>query len=146
MPEIKTEILIDAPVEQVWNVFADFGNYKSWNPLVPQIDCQKSIGSTVKVKLKVNGLTLPIVAKVTDFTINKRFAWGGPDFFVMNLIGNAEHYFEFTDVNGTQCLFTHGEEFKGVIPRALWKVISRLETSYREMNDALKKTVESINS
>lgn len=142
MPEIKTSILINAPVKTVWSVFTDFQNYNTWNPLIPQIDCHKSIGSTVKVKLNTNGITLPIVAKITDFTLNKRFAWGGPDYLIMNLIGNAEHYFEFQDLNGTQCMFTHGEAFKGGIPSLLWPIISRLETSYAEMNEALKRTAE----
>lgn len=142
MPEIKTETLINAPAKTAWSVFTDFENYGSWNPIIPQIVCHKSIGSTVKVKLNVNGIPFPIVAKITDFTINKRFAWGGPDLLAMNLIGNAEHYFEFKDLNGTQCMFVHGEVFKGSIPKLIWPIISRLETSYAEMNEALKKTVE----
>ena len=142
MPEIKTEILINAPAQKVWSVFTDFENYDTWNPLIPQVKCHKSIGSTIKVKLNVGGVPVPIIAKVTDFTINKRFAWGAPDYLIINLIGNAEHYFEFQDLNGTQCMFVHGEVFKGGIPKLIWPIISRLETSYAEMNEALKKTVE----
>jgi len=138
MPAIKTEIVINTSVEKVWKVLTDFENYQSWNPVVPKIECHPSIGSTAKIKLKANGISLPIIAKITDFTINKRFAWGGPDIWLMNKIGNAEHYFELHDLNGNQCLFVHGEEFRGALPRALWALISKLEASYNEMNEALK--------
>ena len=142
MTEVRVETLINAPAEKIWSVLTDFDDYHEWNPLIPEIHCRKKIGSFVKVKIKIGNMTLPIMAKTTDFTINKRFAWGGPDIKLVNLILNAEHYFEIKKVDKNQCLFIHGERFNGIIPKVLWPLISKLESNYGTMNSALKQEVE----
>ena len=38
MREIKTEILIKAPIEKIWAVLVDFSNYSEWNPFIRKIE------------------------------------------------------------------------------------------------------------
>jgi uncharacterized protein YndB with AHSA1/START domain len=38
MKHIKTEILINAPIEKIWAVLTDVSYYSSWNPFITKID------------------------------------------------------------------------------------------------------------
>jgi hypothetical protein len=39
MPVAQTEVIIDAPIERVWDVMLDIHRYPEWNPFVVKIDC-----------------------------------------------------------------------------------------------------------
>lgn len=144
MPSIKTEIVINAPKERIWQVLTDFESYGDWNPLIPKIICQGSLGTKVTIHLKNKGLTIPINAKVSDYAINRKFAWSGPELKAAHSVIKAKHSFEIIEIEKGTCLFKHEETFDGFLPRLLWLGISKLEASYSEMNTALKEKAESF--
>ncbi len=39
MPAARTEIVIQAPIQKVWDVMLDIGRYREWNPFVTHIEC-----------------------------------------------------------------------------------------------------------
>ncbi len=59
MPTAHTEILIEAPIETIWQVMTDVRAYAQWNPFVTAIDCPD-----------------PEARVGTDLTLHVRFANG----------------------------------------------------------------------
>ena len=51
---IESKITINAPIEKVWGILADFDNYNKWNPFTPKIELQQQIGSDVILHLRLN--------------------------------------------------------------------------------------------
>ena len=51
---IHTEIDIDAPADRVWAILTDFASYPSWNPMIPRLSGQLSVGARLDFKLNLN--------------------------------------------------------------------------------------------
>ena len=47
---------IAAPVEQVWEVLADFGRYGEWNPFTTRVDTNFEVGSPVDLHVTLGPL------------------------------------------------------------------------------------------
>ena len=47
---LKTEIIINVPVEKVWEALVDFQKYDQWNQFIPSVDGELALGSVLKVK------------------------------------------------------------------------------------------------
>ena len=54
MALIESKIIINAPIQKVWAVLADFDNYHQWNPFTPRIDIKNELGSTVGLHVRLN--------------------------------------------------------------------------------------------
>lgn len=75
---INTEIEINAPVEQVWQVISDFKNYKSWNTQLYFLSGKAELGERLEVKLEPmghKGYTFKPV--VNDLQQGKKLSWKG---------------------------------------------------------------------
>lgn len=56
MPKIiESKIIINAPIQKVWDVLADFEKYPQWNPFTPKIEIQPDqLGSDVILHVRLN--------------------------------------------------------------------------------------------
>jgi len=45
------EARIPAPPSAVWHVLEDFASYPKWNPFTEQVDCSKTIGEPVRMRV-----------------------------------------------------------------------------------------------
>ncbi len=65
------EVIIDAPVELVWQILLDFENYEKWNPFCPRaINESLALGSPIDMMVDLgNGLTRQVeyIAEVTAY-------------------------------------------------------------------------------
>lgn len=52
MRELRTEIQISAPIDQVWQVLTDFDHWKDWNPMVNQVSGNASVGSMLNITMR----------------------------------------------------------------------------------------------
>ncbi len=50
--ELRTEILIEAPPERVWEVLTDFEGMSEWNPFITEISGELQKGEKIRVHLK----------------------------------------------------------------------------------------------
>ena len=93
MKEIRTEIEIDAPVNEVWSILTDFSRHAEWNPFIRGISGELRRGAQLQVNLGPPGKRAmkfkPIVQLVEP---EKAFRWLG-HLFIPGLF-DGEHIFE----------------------------------------------------
>lgn len=69
MPTAHTEILIDAPIETIWQVMTDVRAYAQWNPFVVAIDCpdpEPRIGTDLTLHVRFgNGKQVRTIERIT---------------------------------------------------------------------------------
>lgn len=140
--EIKTEILINANPEYVWEVLTDFENYPKWNPFIQHISGEAKVGNKLKVFLSPpNEKGMTFNPKVLVFDQNREFKWIGK-LFVTGLF-DGEHTFKLIDNKNGTTTFVQNEKFRGILVPLLKK---RLQTNtlygFNQMNESLKARVE----
>lgn len=140
MKKIETQIDIETPLVEVWNLFSDFEKYNEWNPFLIEVKGSLIEGSIIKISARFNDgnirMAEPKVEKVifgkeVYFLAKKRFLFTG------------RHYFIFEAISNTRTRFIHGECFSGLLPLLLWhKIEPSFTVSFGEMNQALKARAE----
>lgn len=134
--ELKTEILINASPEKVWQTLTNFPDY-TWNPFIKSITGEVKVGNTITAEL--GGMTFK--PKVLKFEPQKEFRWKGK-LFIKGLF-DGEHYFLLEKQNDGSTKFTHGEIFSGIlVPLFKKKLMTETKDGFVAMNEALKKSCE----
>ena len=144
MRSIKTEIVINAPVEEVWNALMDHQSYPEWNPFIKKISGSTQLGDYLQVTLQSEG-NKPMDFKpiVLINNANQEFRWVGKLGF--KGVFDGEHYFILEQIGPHQTKFIHGEKFTGILSGLLMKMIGKdTEEGFKTMNKALKTLVENI--
>lgn len=136
MRNIRTELEIDAPIEEVWAVLSDIESWESWNPVIPRIQASPRLGGGVRFEIHVPpGKPLKLAAKFLAWEENREMAWGGG----LPGVVKGNHYFRLEPLNGDRCRIIHGEDFGGFVPLILLtrKRVANIEAAYSRMNEAL---------
>jgi len=142
MKEIKTEIIINAPKEEIWAVLSNIGDYENWNNIITDVKSSLQVDRGFRFKIALFGLAVPMVAKVHRVDENRYLGWGNDYQSWIKVILAAHHYFEIIELSDSQCKFVHGEQFYGIVPFALWPTIRKMATSYDTFNENLKSAAE----
>ena len=139
--QVRTEIEIDAPPEEVWNVLADFGAYRDWNPFIVRVDGKLTVGARLTVTIsppESREMTFkPVVLTVEP---GNEIRWRGH--FVAAKLFQGEHFFRLTPSREGQTRFVHGEDFSGVLLKMLGPALTQTARGFVLMNQALKRRVE----
>lgn len=137
--EIKTEIVINAEPNKVWETLTDFENYRNWNPFVKSLTGEVKTGNHIHVQLP--GMNFK--PKVLKFEKNKEFRWLGHLLF--KGIFDGEHFFKLIDNKNGTTKFEHGEKFSGIlVPLFKKKLMAETKTGFMEMNKRLKIESEKV--
>ena len=140
--ELRTEILIDAEPDRVWDILTDKDAMGEWNPFIKEMSGELRKGERLRVLLKQpNRKAMAIKPKVLEASPGKELRWighmGVPGLF------DGEHIFELHPAGPNGTRFVQREQFGGLLIPMLWKM---LETDTREgfeaMNMALKERAE----
>ncbi|PIB36621.1 hypothetical protein BFP72_15040 [Reichenbachiella sp. 5M10] len=142
MKEIRTEILIAAPIEVLWRVFIDFESYSDWNSIMT-VSGELAVGHRLKLTVNLNGKVSSFRPKLTVIEDQRQVEWVG------NLghrrIFSGNHYFHFLPEGEGQTRFVHGERFSGVFSRGiLKKVMDPTEEAFHKFNASLKEYAEDL--
>jgi len=143
--KILTEIIINAPSEDVWQVLMNHEEYPNWNPFIINIDGSAKVGEKISVTIHPKGkdpmVFNPIVLKNEYVT---EFRWLGK-LFIKGLF-DGEHFFILKKTSSDYTLFVHGENFSGIFSGLLMQLTGETTlTGFIDMNNALKKEAESKN-
>ena len=139
MKLIKTEIVIEASVEQVWAVLMDFSAYPEWNPFIRKLEGNAVLGKRLIVNIQ------PPQQKVMKFrpTVitmkpHEEFAWKG--ILLIPGIFDGTHRFILEKLSNNYTKFTQTEVFAGLLKAPLFSFIGKsTEQGFKLMNEALKE-------
>ena len=142
MKEIRTEIIINAPVEKVWDVFSKFEDYPNWNPFIKSISGEMEVGEALEVVMQ-----LPDSNKMTfkargDRMCRKTKNSGGLENYLFKGLFDGEHYFIFSRIDDNSTRLIHGEKLWGILVPVFKKVLVKTEKGFEMMNEALKAECE----
>lgn len=138
---IKTEIIINASREKVWQELTKFDQYPDWNPFIRSLTGEFRIGKRIRIELQNGDTRMVFTPRVLTVEPNKRFSWLG-SLFIKGLF-DGHHYFEIEEINPQQVLFRQGEDFSGILSgMILKKVGDNTRKGFVQMNEAMKRLVE----
>jgi hypothetical protein len=139
--ELRTEIEIDAPPEQVWRVLTDFGAYPDWNPFIRSIEGNPQVGERLKVRLTPpDSRAMTFRPTVRAAEPARELRWLGR-LFVPGLF-DGEHRLALEPLEGGWSRFTQSERFSGLLVGLLGRALKATERGFNQMNEALKRRVE----
>ncbi len=139
--EIKTSIVINSNRQNIWKVFSNFSDYKTWNPFIESIQGAVKVGN--KIEVKAGGMKFrPEVLVYEEF---KEFRWIGKLLF--RGLFDGEHSFEIIDNLDGTCTFKHEEKFTGILVGLFSKKLEReTKPGFEKMNQKLKEKVENLSN
>ncbi len=142
MKSIRTEILIDAPKENVWRILTDFQKYPEWNPFIRSFKGGIEEGGRFAVSIQQPGKK-PMTFKPRCLVLRKdeEFRWLG-HLFIKGLF-DGEHIFRLEETPEGKTNLIHCENFSGILVPLLWKQLdTATRAGFEEMNKALKTRAE----
>ena len=139
--EIRDAVVIDAPVEKVWEVFRDFDAYPDWNPFIKSFTGRIAPSEKVSVRLDMGLYIMPITPVLTVVEPPRELSWvveQGSSFLY-----EVRRHFRLDPLGDSQTHFVQSETstglLSGVIGAFLFVPVVR---GYRAFNQALKERVE----
>jgi hypothetical protein len=139
---IETKIVINQPIDQVWQIFTCTFSYPEWNTLFsfdqfPTRVSQKIIVDLYNEDRNVQFRMQPEVKKLDRYHLE----WEGK--LYMNGLFNGRHQFIFTKIDADNTLLIHAEDFHGLlVPILNYLVIQPTRLNFEKMNKSLKKYAE----
>jgi hypothetical protein len=135
MKEIRTEIVIEAPRQLVWDVLMDFEQFANWNPFIVSITGTPHIGEKLVTTMLQGGKKQVFKPKVLVLDPGNRFEWKGK--LPLGAF-TGQHYFILEDAGGGHTKFIHGEHFGGWLRKIILnKIGEQTRQSFIAMNHAL---------
>jgi len=142
MKSIETEIVIQAPAEQIWNVLTGFEDYSEWNPFITSIGGSLVQGKSLEVTMEIepgkantfNPLLLSVIPR-------KKICWRGK--YLAKWIFQGTHYFILEKTDNGETHFIHGETFSGIMVNNYMKRKGGMvREKFIALNKALKERAE----
>lgn len=139
--QIRTEVVINAGKEKVWNTLTNFTDYPKWNPFIKSIKGQLEAGKKLTNLLVIGNKEYtfkPVIKSVMPY---KKFAWLGS----MGIKGifDGYHFFEIEEISASQVKLIHGENFSGILSGYIYyKIGTATLNGFISMNQALKEQAE----
>jgi hypothetical protein len=141
--EIRTEINIDASINNTWEAITDFPRYKNWNSLIPAAAGELKEGNKIDVIIHPP-LRNPQQYKVKLLTVAppKTLTWLGQ--FYCPFLFDGEHHFELSSISEKVTKVIHREIFRGLLVAYVGdNYFQQLSNKFEKMNSELKTYVES---
>jgi hypothetical protein len=137
---ITTNVVVNAPVEHVWDVLTDLGQHQAWNPFIVAGSGTIKTGQRLVLKIQPpGGGAMTFTPTVTVVEHHQRFEWLGH----LGLPGllDGRHSFTFTPMPGGRSHLQQEETFSGVLVPFLGTMLDRTRNGFVAMNDALAHQV-----
>jgi hypothetical protein len=132
---------IQAPASTAWAVLVDFGEYAEWNPMTPAVRGELSVGSPVRLTVRLHGLNLRQRLTITEVTEPTRLVWV-LDIGLPWLI-RAERTQTITPVGAQQCQYETTDRIRGLLAPLVEMMMGRaLRAGFLAQSEALARRVE----
>lgn len=142
MRRIEHEILIDAPIHQVWAVLTDFPAHAQWNPFLQFERGTLQVGERLSVRVSPPG-SKPRTFKpvLTSCDPPETYEWLGR--VGMPGILDARHRFRLSEDAADRTRVRQEEVFTGLLAPLFPDLLRRTEDGFRAMHSALEQRMES---
>lgn len=77
MKELKTEIIINAPRQKVWQALTNFAEYPAWNPFIISVEGLAAGGAILKTQMLLNGKKHRFAPVITKLKEGEQLEWLG---------------------------------------------------------------------
>ncbi|AJQ95767.1 SRPBCC domain-containing protein [Gynuella sunshinyii] len=140
--EVRTEIEIDAPIQEVWKVLLDFDTYHQWNPFLTRIQGKPQVGSELHISVTFpNQDSMNFKANVLAVEEGRNIRWFGK--FLLKSIFAGTHSLELESISEHRCRLINREEYDGFLIRFMWtKLAQNAADGFVQMNLSLKRFCE----
>ena len=144
MKSIITEIIINAPAENVWNILMNFNQHAEWNPFIKKLEGEANVGEQLRVEIHPpNQKPSTFTPKVVIIKPQQHFAWKGT--FIASFVMTGEHNYEIEVLESNKVKFKHYEHFTGILAGVIMKKIGEsTKQGFESMNEALKAKAEAM--
>ncbi len=140
--ELRREIIIHAPADQIWEILTAFSEYPAWNPFIRNIRGDITEGSRITASLRPQGgfgMTIHPVLRHVDPP--RELRWAGS--LLVHGLFDGEHIFEIRPVDAETTRFIQRELFSGILLPLLWPALQwNTAPAFDAMNAALKERAE----
>lgn len=139
---LKSEIIINAEPQKIWNILMDFQNYPIWNPFIIEIKGSANKGEMILTRIVPTGASeMKFKPTILNIENDKELRWLGH--FIISGLFDGEHVFQLIDNKNGTTTFIQSENFKGILV-PLFKKLLDVNTlnGFELMNQQLKKEAE----
>ena len=120
--EIKTSIVINSSLANIWKVLMDSSLYQEWSPTIKPLKSFPEINQRLKVLLsQPNGFQITMNPIILRKETNKELRWKGR--LLVNGLFDGEHYFILNEIDSNTTEFIQGELFSGLLIPFMKKLI-----------------------
>jgi hypothetical protein len=138
---IRTEIVIAAPVEVVWDVLTDLPAHAAWDPFIVEAAGQLQPGARLRLRIvPPGGRGMVFRPRVVEVVEGRSFAWlgrlGVPGLF------DGLHRFDLEPLPDRRTRMVQSESFRGVLLPLLRGTLVRAEQGFRHLDAALARQAE----
>jgi hypothetical protein len=139
---IHTEIEINVPASNVWEILTDFDSYPQWNPFIRSFKGTPKPGKRFKVRMHPPGgkpMTFqPVCLKLEP---GRELRWLGH--VLIRGIFDGEHIFELEEIVPGKTRFIQRENFRGFLVPLIWNSVeANTRQGFEAMNTKLKERAE----
>lgn len=137
-PELRTETVVDAPPERVWEVLTDFGRWDEWNPTLFRASGPPTVGTEVRMKLRLGPISVPMRQQILSLDPPRELVWRSrqPIQSALDVIRR----FQIEPLEGGRSRLVQSETTDGYLARLEVKLLGNAITrGYENLGQALAK-------
>jgi hypothetical protein len=111
LKEVRTEVVLDASPERVWQVFTDLPSFRSWNPFIKEAEGELKVGAKLRLYLQPpGGKGMEFRPEVLSVVECKEVSWRGH----IPVVFNGQHKFTIERIGEEATRFTQRSTFSGL--------------------------------
>lgn len=139
---IETKIIINQPIDYVWELFTCTSSYSEWNTLFGLNQFPTHVGQQIIVDLYDENKNIkfqmqPEVKKLDQYYLE----WEGK--LYINGLFNGRHQFVFSKIDANTTQFIQAEDFNGLlVPILNYFIIQPTQLNFERMNESFKQYLE----
>jgi hypothetical protein len=137
---IHTEVVINTTASRVWQVLTDFDAYPQWNPFIRHMSGDARPGGQLTMELNSSGISMTIMPTVLEVQPEREIAWIGR-LFIPGVF-DGKHSLIIEPQGESRVRFVQSETFNGILVPLSGSILRGTESSFNEMNRALKERAE----
>lgn len=143
---VYTDIVIDKPIEAVWEVLTDFDNMSNWSTSFQGLSGNISNGGSAVATFLITDSSSGNIVSVEfphtlSYTEGLQFGWSDPIAVFPGITDN--HLYKLEALSTCQTRFIQTDEFSGTDANITAEIVARSSaTGYNQFNTELKTEVE----